>query len=346
MMAGSGETWLVTGAAGFIGSNFVHLALREDWCARVVAYDALTYAGNMENLEEWLARPDRCIFVRGDVADPEALTAVLAEHAPARVIHFAAESHVDRSIEDPAPFLRTNVTGTQVLLDAARAAASRPRVLHVSTDEVYGSLELDSAERFHEGRAYDPRSPYAASKAASDFLARAAFHTHGQDVVITNCSNNYGPYQFPEKLIPLAITNLLRGEQVPVYGDGLNVRDWIHVEDHCRAVRLCLEQGRSGETYCIGADNEQANIELIRGLLRLLGADDSAVRFVRDRPGHDRRYAIDSTKVRRELGWSPRIGWEEGLRATVDWYRGHPGWVERVRTGEFLKFRERHYGGG
>ncbi len=343
-MSGQG-TWLVTGAAGFIGSNFVHLALGERWCGRVVAFDALTYAGNLGNLERWTADRERFDFVRGDVADPDAVGRVFAEYEPSAVVHFAAESHVDRSIEDPAPFLHTNVTGTQVVLGAAREAPGAPRMLHVSTDEVYGSLPLDSTERFHEQRPYDPRSPYAASKAGADFLVRAAHHTHGQDVVITNCSNNYGPYQFPEKLIPLAIMNLLRGEQVPVYGDGLNVRDWIHVEDHCRAVRACLERGRSGETYCIGADNEQPNIEVVRALLPLLGRGELAIRFVRDRPGHDRRYAIDASKIRRETGWAPRIAWKEGLADTVRWYRENPEWLASVRSGEFLSYYERLYGG-
>ncbi len=337
-------TWLVTGAAGFIGSNFVRLALSERWCSRVVALDALTYAGNLENLAQWTGEPDRFAFVRGDVADPNTVDRVFAGHKPSAVIHFAAESHVDRSIEDPAPFIHTNVTGTQVLLGAARAAPGSPRMLHVSTDEVYGSLALDSTERFHEDRPYDPRSPYAASKAAADFLVRAAFHTHGQDVIITNCSNNYGPYQFPEKLIPLAIMNLLRGERVPVYGDGLNVRDWIHVEDHCRAVRACLEHGRSGETYCIGAENEQANIAVVRALAELTGRGESAIRYVRDRPGHDRRYAIDPAKARHELGWEPCIPWKEGLADTVRWYRENTSWLENVRTGEFLNFYDRLYG--
>lgn len=339
-----GETWLVTGGAGFIGSNFVRLALEENWCARVVVLDALTYAGNPENLIPYLGKDERLAFLKGDIANGGDVEKAFVEHMPDRVFHFAAESHVDRSILDPAPFVATNVLGTQILLSAARRHKTG-RFLLVSTDEVYGALPLDSSERFHEKRPYAPKSPYAASKAAADLLAVAAFHTHAQDIVITNCSNNYGPYQFPEKLIPLMIMNAMRGEALPVYGDGLYVRDWIHVEDHCRAVRLCGEAGRAGETYCIGADNEQPNINVVKMILRHTGRDESLIRYVKDRPGHDRRYAIDSTKIRTELGWRPLMGWEEGLAATVKWYRDNLQWIERIRSGEFQKYYAELYGG-
>ncbi|MDX2176541.1 MAG: dTDP-glucose 4,6-dehydratase [Candidatus Sumerlaeia bacterium] len=340
----SSRTWLVTGAAGFIGSNFVHLALDENWCNRVVAVDLLTYAGNLENLERHLGKDDRLAFHRVDVTDASAIRAILAQEKPATIFHLAAESHVDRSIEDPAPFIRTNVLGTQVLLDAARRAGV-PRFLLVSTDEVYGSLALDSQERFHEGLPLTPSSPYAASKAASDLLALAAHHTHGQDVVITRCSNNYGPYQFPEKLIPLMIMNAVAGEPLPVYGDGLNVRDWIHVSDHCRALRAAAEHGLSGHAYNIGSDNERPNIDVVKTLLKILDRPESLIKYVKDRPGHDRRYAIDAAKAHRELGWQPRVPFERGLRETAHWYLENAGWMERIRSGEFLSYYERMYAG-
>lgn len=336
------ETWLVTGGAGFIGGNFVRLALEENWAARVVVLDALTYAGSLSNLRPFIENDSRLVFVEGDIADPEIVNRTVETHAPTRVFHFAAESHVDRSITDPAPFIRTNVLGTQVMLDAARRHGVR-RFLHVSTDEVYGALPLNSRERFTEKMPYAPNSPYAASKAGADMLARAAFHTHGQDVVITNCSNNYGPRQFPEKLIPLMIMNALRGESLPVYGDGLYVRDWIHVEDHCRAVRDCALKGRAGETYCIGGDNEQPNIAVVRAILKHTGRDESLIRYVKDRPGHDRRYAIDSAKVREEIGWAPRIAWEEGLAATIAWYRENTEWLSAIRDRGFEDYYRKNY---
>ena len=336
------STWLVTGGAGFIGSNFVRLALTEKWCDRVVVFDALTYAGNLENLLPFVTDDPRLSFVKGDIAEAADVSAAFTAHKPTEVFHFAAESHVDRSIYDPATFVRTNVLGTQLLLTAAREAGVQ-RFVHVSTDEVYGALPLHSTDRFHEKRPYDPHSPYAASKAGSDLLVKAAFSTYGQDVVITNCSNNYGPYQFPEKLIPLMISNAFRGESLPVYGDGLYVRDWIHVEDHCRAVRAVGQGGRSGQTYCIGSDNEQPNIAVVKKILELTGRDESLIRYVKDRPGHDRRYAIDSAKIREELGWRPAIDWADGLRSTVDWYRSNTEWIERVRTGQFREFYDKHY---
>jgi len=337
--------WLVTGGAGFIGSNFVRLALAENWCDLIVVVDALTYAGNMENLLPYLGNDDRLIFVRGDIANGELIEGVFRSHRPEMVFHFAAESHVDRSIEDPAPFVRTNMLGTQILLSAAKRTEVR-RFVHVSTDEVYGALPLDSKDLFHEKRPYAPKSPYAASKAGSDLLVLAAHHTYGQDVVITNCSNNYGPWQFPEKLIPLMITNALAGESLPVYGDGLYVRDWIHVEDHCRAVRAVAEKGGAGETYCIGTENEQPNIAIVKAILAATGRDESLIRYVKDRPGHDRRYAIDPTKIRTEIGWTPQIAWEAGLAATVAWYREHGEWMARIKSGAFREYYQRHYGPG
>lgn len=337
-------TWFVTGGAGFIGSNFVRLALKEDWCGRIVVLDALTYAGNLENLEPFVQNDARLVFAKGDITDAALVDELMGKYKPSLVFHFAAESHVDRSIEDPAPFVRTNVLGTQVLLSAARRHEVA-RFLHVSTDEVYGALPLDSTERFHENRPYAPKSPYAASKAASDFLVNAMHHTYGMDVVITNCSNNYGPFQFPEKLIPLIIMNALEGEPLPVYGDGLYVRDWIHVEDHCRGVRVCGERGTSGETYCIGTENEQPNIAIVKKVLELTGRDESLIKYVKDRPGHDRRYAIDPTKIKTELGWKPLIDWEQGIASTVEWYKENQTWLERIRTGEFRDYYERSYGG-
>lgn len=340
----SNRTWLITGAAGFIGSNFVRLALAENWCDKIVAADLLTYAGNLENLEGLLGKDDRLVFERVDVADATAMRALVAAHAPDMVFHLAAESHVDRSIEDPTPFIRTNVMGTQVVLDAARRAGVR-RFVHVSTDEVYGALALDSTEKFHERLPLAPNSPYAASKAGSDFLVLAAYHTHGQEVVITRCSNNYGPYQFPEKLLPLMISNALENKDLPVYGDGLYVRDWIHVHDHCRGIRAAAEGGSTGEAYNIGADNERRNIDLVKTLLRMLDRPESLIKYVRDRPGHDRRYAIDSSKLHAETGWAPRVGFEDGLRATIDWYLANREWLARIKSGEFMNYYEKMYAG-
>ncbi|MBI1293140.1 dTDP-glucose 4,6-dehydratase [bacterium] len=337
-------TWLVTGGAGFIGSNFVRLALEESRADKVVVLDALTYAGNLENLLPYLEGDKRLVFVRGDIAKAPDVEAVFAEHAPTQVFHFAAESHVDRSIDDPAPFVYTNVLGTQVLLNAARRHATK-RFVMVSTDEVYGALALGTTDRFHEKLPYNPSSPYAASKASADLLAKAMFHTYGMDVVITNCSNNYGPYQFPEKLIPLMIMNAFAGESLPVYGDGLYVRDWIHVEDHCRGVMAVAERGRAGETYCIGTENEQPNIAIVRKILELTGRDESLIRYVKDRPGHDRRYSIDPTKVKAETGWSPQIAWEEGIRSTVEWYRSNAQWLQRIKSGEFRSYYDKMYAG-
>ena len=333
---------LVTGGAGFIGSTFVRLLLRERPNIEVVNFDLLTYAGNLASLGDALDDP-RHRFVRGDVADLDAVEDAM--RGCDTILHLAAESHVDRSIMDSGPFVRTNVVGTQVLLDAARRRGVE-RFVHVSTDEVYGSLSLDRAEeRFTEDSPLRPNSPYAASKAAGDLLVRSYVHTFGFPGIVTRCSNNFGPHQFPEKIIPLFILNLLRGEAVPLYGDGLNVRDWIHVEDHAAALLAILERGRVGETYNVGADNERSNLELTRELLRLTDRDESFIRAVPDRPGHDRRYAIDATKIRRELGWRPtRSAWHEALALTVVWYRTNPGWCDAVMTGEYRTYYERQYG--
>jgi len=331
---------LVTGGCGFIGSNLVRLLLAErpDW--RVVNLDKLTYAGNAESLAEVSGSP-RYRFVRGDVANGELVGEVMRSERVEAVMHLAAESHVDRSILSPAVFIETNVRGTQVLLEAARELGVG-RFLHVSTDEVYGSLGPDG--HFTEDTPLAPSSPYSASKAASDLLALAYAHTFQVPVVVTRCSNNYGPYQFPEKLIPLMIANALRDEPLPVYGDGLNVRDWIHVEDHCRGLLAALERGRAGRVYNFGARAERRNIEIVKQVLGHLGKPESLIRFVKDRLGHDRRYAIDPARVEGELGWAPRHRFEEALAATVRWYVEHRPWWERILSGEYSKYYETQYG--
>jgi dTDP-glucose 4,6-dehydratase len=329
---------LVTGGAGFIGANFVQHVLAEHADDEVVTFDLLTYAGNLANLDP-LMGDRRHRFVRGDVADAAAVAQAL--DGIEAVVHFAAESHVDRSITDASDFLRTNVTGTQVLLDAARAAGAR-RFVQVSTDEVYGSLGPTGA--FTEESALRPNSPYAASKAGADLLVRAAHRTHGLDAVITRCSNNYGPYQFPEKLIPLFVTNALADEALPLYGDGCQVRDWIHVADHCRALDLVLRRGRSGEVYNIGGGNERRNVDVAHGILKTLGKPESLLRSVADRPGHDRRYAIDATKIRTELGWEPRETFDAGIVATIAWYQANRPWWEAVKSGAYRQYYERMYG--
>ncbi len=348
---------LVTGGAGFIGSNFVL-----DWLASsdepVLNLDALTYAGNMENLGA-LAGDARHVFVKGDICDRVLLDRLLAEHRPRALVHFAAESHVDRSILGPAAFMRTNVEGTFALLEAARgywskldgAKRSGFRFHHVSTDEVYGSLSAD-APAFTETHLYQPNSPYSASKAASDHLVRAWFHTYGLPVLTSNCSNNYGPFHFPEKLIPLMIVNALAGKPLPIYGDGLNVRDWLYVKDHCSAIRAVLAQGRPGETYNIGGWNERTNRQIVDAVCALLdelrpdaaGPHSRLISFVADRPGHDRRYAIDARKIERELGWRPSETFESGIRKTVQWYLGNEGWVSRVQSGAYRDWVAQHYG--
>ncbi len=331
----------VTGGAGFIGSNFIRLMLASDRSCEIVNFDALTYAGNLENLKEVEDDP-RYRFVRGDVSDPKQVEAALDERFDA-IVHFAAESHVDRSIEGAGIFLKTNVLGTQVLLERARELGG-VRFVMVSTDEVYGSLAPD-AEAFTEETPLAPNSPYSASKASADLLCRAFHHTHGLPVMITRCSNNYGPYQFPEKLIPLMIGNALEDKPLPVYGDGRNVRDWLHVSDHCRAIEAVLRGGRPGEVYNIGGDSERENIEVVRRLLQILGKPESLIQFVTDRPGHDRRYAIDASKIRRELGWTPQVVFETGLAETVQWYLDHEDWLRQVRSGAYREYYRKMYEG-
>jgi dTDP-glucose 4,6-dehydratase len=349
---------VITGGAGFIGSNLVHHAL-DSTSDNLIVVDKLTYAGNRLSLAKALTSP-RVTFVEADIADPAAMARVFAAHRPRALLNLAAETHVDRSIDGPAAFVQTNIVGTFVLLEAARAYVAsldeEPRrafrFLHVSTDEVYGTLGADGL--FSESTPYAPNSPYAASKAAADHLVRASFHTYGLPTIITNCSNNYGPYQFPEKLIPLMILNALEGRPLPIYGDGGNVRDWLHVEDHCRGLLLALEQGRPGEKYNIGGGNERTNLELVDRLCDVLdamqppaanaalgGADSyrSLKTFVADRPGHDRRYAIDATKIRRELGWAPRHDLESGLQATVAWYLANRDWCTHVQSGRYDRER-------
>ena len=351
------DTILVTGGAGFIGSNFILTWMRTAG-SHVVNLDLLTYAGNAANLAP-LGGDSRYVSVRGDICDAELVGSLLRKHRPRAVVHFAAESHVDRSIVSPEAFVRTNVLGTFVLLEQARAYLTGLdeqdrkafRFLHVSTDEVYGTLGPDDPA-FCETTAYTPNSPYAASKAGSDHLARAYFHTFGLPVLTTNCSNNYGPYQFPEKLIPLMILNALEGKPLPVYGDGKNVRDWLFVEDHCAAIRAVLGRGRAGETYNIGGNSERANIEVVGAICDLVdemrpeaGAKPrrELIAFVQDRPGHDRRYAIDAQKIARELGWQPAEAFESGLRKTVRWYLEHSDWVDNVRTGAYRDWIAQNY---
>jgi dTDP-glucose 4,6-dehydratase len=330
---------LVTGAAGFVGSNLVRLILAERPADRVVALDKLTYAGNLENLAG-LEGP-RLRFVRGDVCDGELVAEVWRAEAIDAVLHLAAESHVDRSILAPSVFIETNVGGTQVLLEAARELGVK-RFVHVSTDEVYGSLGPTGL--FVEESPLAPSSPYSASKAASDLLALAYARTFQLPVVVTRCSNNYGPYQFPEKLIPLMIANALRDEPLPVYGDGLNVRDWIHVDDHCRGLLAALDRGAPGEVYNLGGASARPNLEVVRRVLALLGKPESLIRFVKDRPGHDRRYATDASKAIRTLGWSPRRAFEDGLAETVRWYVEHRAWWERILTGAYREYYAAQYG--
>jgi dTDP-glucose 4,6-dehydratase len=325
---------LVTGGCGFIGANFVRYELETDAALEITNLDALTYAGNLDNLAGIEAN-QRYRFVEGDVADRQLVMELVSEAGFDAIVHFAAESHVDRSISDATPFLRTNVIGTQCLLDAARAAKVA-RFVQVSTDEVYGTLQPDDPP-FSETTPLAPNSPYAASKAGADLLVRAAYHTFGLGTVITRCSNNYGPYQFPEKLIPLFITNAVAGIPVPVYGDGRQVRDWIHVLDHCCGVDLALRRGRAGEVYNLGGKSERYNLDVTRAILKLCGKSDGLIQYVTDRPGHDRRYAINCAKAESELHWHPTVAFESGLATTVAWYRDHPAWIERVRSGAYRR---------
>lgn len=331
---------LVTGGCGFIGSEFVRRQLATYSDLSIVNLDRLTYAGNLENLVS-IEHDPRYTFAHGDIADRNFVDSILRKSSFDAVVNFAAESHVDRSLLDSGPFVETNVLGTQVLLDACRQAQV-PKFVQVSTDEVYGSLGPTGA--FTEETPLAPNSPYSASKAAADMLVRAYHHSFAFPAIITRCSNNYGPYQFPEKLLPLFITNLLTDQPVPVYGTGQNVRDWIHVSDHCRGIDAALRRGRPGEIYNFGGHTERTNLEITHLLLELLEKPRSLIRYVTDRPGHDLRYAIDCRKAERELGWKPEIDFSEGLRATIDWYRANPGWVTRVKSGEYRQYYEKQYG--
>jgi len=330
----------VTGGAGFIASAFVRLLLDETDDCRITNFDALTYAGNLDNLEGLDDARHR--FVHGNIADSEAVHSALGENTHV-IVNFAAESHVDRSIANAAEFLRTNITGTQVLLDAARGRGVK-RFIQVSTDEVMGSLPENDNAFFTEDSPFAPNSPYAASKAAAEHLVRAAHHTFGLDTVVTRCGNNYGPRQFPEKFLPLVLSNALNDEPIPVYGDGRNVRDWIYVEDHCRAIHLAMEKGRAGAVYNVGARNERRNIEVVESLLDTVGKPHSLIRFVKDRPGHDRRYAIDPALIESELGWRPRETWESGLQKTIQWYGQNARWLERTRSGAYQDYYRKQYG--
>jgi len=330
----------VTGAAGFIGSAFVRLVLAEFPDYEVINFDALTYAGNLDNLSG--LDPERHHFIHGDITDRAAILAALPKNANA-VLNFAAETHVDRSIISSGPFLTTNVIGTQMLLDATREC-SVGRFVQISTDEVMGSLPEDENAFFTEQSPLEPNSPYAASKAAAEHLVRAAHHTFGLETIITRCGNNYGPRQFPEKFLPLIIANSLHDEPIPLYGDGQNIRDWIYVDDHCRAILCALDQGRAGGIYNIGSRNQRRNLEVAESLLDELGKPHSLIRFVNDRPGHDRRYAIDPSLAESELAWRPLETWESGLRKTIDWYRTNTKWVERARSGAYREYYAQQYG--
>lgn len=330
---------LVTGGAGFIGSNFIHYWLKNHESDKITTLDKLTYAGNAQNLIDLKDNPNYT-FIKGDIAKVKDVKKALV--AVDVVVNFAAESHVDRSILDPAPFVVTNVVGSQVLLDCARESNIK-RFHHVSTDEVYGSLKLDSNDKFDEETPYKPNSPYAASKAASDHLVRAYFETYKLPVTISNCSNNFGPYQYPEKLISLAITNLLEGKSVPVYGDGKYVRDWLYAEDHCAAIDLILEKGIEGETYCIGANNDISNIEVVKMILKILKVDESKIEYVEDRPGHDRRYAINTDKIKKDLGWQPKFEFESALMSTINWYKENKKWWQKLKDKEFDKYYSKQY---
>jgi dTDP-glucose 4,6-dehydratase len=337
------RTILVTGAAGFIGSNFVRLLLGRGADVKLIAYDKLTYAGNLANLSDFL-NDKRLVFIKGDICDATLLNQTWDEHEISQVVHFAAESHVDRSILGSGPFVQTNIVGTQILLDAAKSKGAE-KFLQVSTDEVYGSLPENRPDlKFTEETPLAPNSPYAASKAAADCLVRAYFHTFNMPVLTTRCANNYGPYHFPEKLIPLFVTNLIEGKQVPLYGDGLNVRDWLYVEDHCEAIWTVLEKGKFGEVYNIGGNNEITNRKITETILAEMNKPwDQWVRYVQDRPGHDRRYAIDAGKMQRELGWTPRHKFEDAIKTTIQWYHNHQDWWRAVKSGEYMKYYQQQY---
>ncbi len=331
----------VTGGAGFIGGNFVRYWLREHPEDTVVNFDALTYSGNLESLKDVAENPNYT-FVKGDILNYDEVAQAM--QGADIVVHFAAESHVDRSITNPMEFVKTNVEGTAVLLNAAIALKIQ-RFHHISTDEVFGALPLEGGEKFSETTPYDPHSPYSASKAASDHLVRAYYDTYGLPITITNCSNNYGPYHFPEKLFPLAITNLIEGKKVPVYGDGLYVRDWLHVEDHCSAIEAVLLKGKIGETYCVGGmTDEISNLDVVKLMLTLMGKGEDMIEFVKDRPGHDRRYTVDWTKIQKELGWEPKFTFEEGLKNTIEWFQENEWWWKPIKSGEYADYYKNQYG--
>lgn len=329
---------LVTGGAGFIGSNFILYWLKNHPEDQIVNLDALTYAGNLENLKA-VENNQNYKFIKGDITDQETVTKAVQDVDV--IVHFAAESHVDRSILDASAFLQTNVLGTLNLLEAAKNNGGI-RFHHVSTDEVFGALKSDDPA-FNEKTPYDPRSPYSASKASSDHLVRAYYHTYGLPITISNCSNNYGPYQFPEKLIPLFVTNLLENKKVPIYGDGLQVRDWIHVDDHNRGVEMILQQGQIGQTYCLGGNSEKTNLEITKFILNYLDKGEEMIEYVKDRAGHDRRYAIDFSKAKNELGWQPQINFEAGLKNVIDWYVDNQVWWQNVKSGEYKDYYEKQY---
>jgi len=336
------STILVTGGCGFIGANFIKEILSLDKGTKLINFDALTYAGNLENLADCIEDPDH-IFVKADIRDKNAVSKTIDDHSPDAIINFAAESHVDRSIDNPMEFFETNVGGTLNLLNAARKYEVK-RFLQVSTDEVYGTL--GDTGLFTEETPLAPNSPYSASKTSADLFVRAYHETFGMDTVITRCSNNYGPYQFPEKLIPLMINNARHNKALPVYGTGLNVRDWIYVRDHCMGIWTALTKGKSGEVYNFGGNSERTNLHVIKTILKILDKPDSLIEFVKDRPGHDLRYAIDASKAKRELGWEPKMDFETGLKETVDWYIDNKDWLDSVTSGEYKKYYERHYGKG
>ncbi len=330
---------LITGGAGFIGSGFIRLLLASPDAPYIINLDKLTYAGNLENLQPVAGHPNYR-FVQGDICEARVVDALVQEEKPDAIVHFAAESHVDRSILSPEPVFETNLRGTFTLLEAARAHGT-PRFVHISTDEVYGSLS--APHEADETFPLNPSSPYSASKAGSDLLARSYFVTYRIPVIITRASNNYGPYQFPEKLLPLMISNALEGRTLPVYGDGQQVRDWLYVDDHCRAIGAVLEKGREGEIYNIGGSRSLPNLEVVRQIVAATGARETLVQYVEDRPGHDRRYALSSAKVMRETGWAPAVRFEDGLARTIDWYRRNATWVERVKSGEYRQYYARNY---
>jgi dTDP-glucose 4,6-dehydratase len=332
---------LITGGAGFIGSNFIHHWLRAHPEDTIICFDKLTYAGNVENHAQ-VADDPRFTFVKGDICDRNAVDKVMGQVQ--LVVHFAAETHVDRSITGPEAFVKTNVLGTQVLLESARAHGNI-RFHHISTDEVFGALPLNSHLKFSETTPYHPHSPYSASKAGSDHLVRAYYDTYGLPITITNCANNYGPYHYPEKLIPLAITNILEGKKVPIYGDGLYVRDWLHVEDHCRAIDAVICKGKIGETYCVGGMTQDiSNKEIIKIICERMGVDfDKTVEYVKDRPGHDRRYAIDWSKIKGELGWEPLHSFDDWITLTIQWYKDHESWWKRIKSGDFALYYKKQY---